>query len=167
MALCGFSCFNSAKMSLSLPTMKMKPTILPEDPWFLAAVVPGLSESFRGPVSQSVRSVTKGRDTNDGHSLLTSGENRGVIHDATQRGCWNKTSLSSNGSQHRTGPPPSPPSILFLLLLLSPDKTDGFRECASCLLASSHNWDYSGIIRPIQPPCFCFFFLPFFSLHHG
>lgn len=37
-----------------------------------------------------------------------------------------------------------------------PNKTECFRERASCLLASSHNWDYSGIIRLIQSPCFSF-----------
>lgn len=49
-----------------------------------------------------------------------------------------------------------PPSSSFSL---PPNKTDAFRECASCLLSSSHNWDYSGIIRPILAAPF---FFPFF-----
>lgn len=81
------------------------------------------------------------------------------------------------GPQYCTGPPlspsllpslpPSPSLSPSLPLSLSPNKTDGFRECASCLLASSHNWDYSGIIRLIQPCCFCFCFSYFFPFDFG
>lgn len=40
---------------------------------------------------------------------------------------------------------------------LPPKRTDGFREYANFLLASSHNWDYSEIIRLPQPHIFLFY----------
>lgn len=61
---------------------------------------------------------------------------------------------------HLPSPPPSPPPPP---VSLPPNKTDALRECASCLLTSSHNWDYSGIIRLIPPCCFVFVFFSFLS----